>query len=164
MRLPFYLCLMSQTARISKLFQAVYEGHPWIAVNLSDTLKNISAEQAAKKVSPQWNSIWQIVNHLTCWRLNMVQRMQLQEVNVPGNYDTNYFDPVEDTSPAAWKRSLEQLADSQRQWLAYLGKMKDSDLDRVHKESGMSYYDFVHGILQHDAYHLGQIMLLAKAV
>ena len=58
--------------RITKLLDDIYDGSPWIDVNLTATLKKLSAVQAAKKVAPQWNTIWEIVNHLINWRLNVL--------------------------------------------------------------------------------------------
>ena len=63
---------MKEMKRITKLLDDIYDGSPWIDVNLTATLKKLSAVQAAKKVAPQWNTIWEIVNHLINWRLNVL--------------------------------------------------------------------------------------------
>jgi hypothetical protein len=34
----------------------------------------------------------------------------------------------------------------------------------LYKSNGMTYYEYIHGVIQHDAYHLGQIVLLAKSL
>ena len=40
----------------------------------------------------------------------------------------------------------------------------ESDFDKIYPSNKMSYYEHIHGIIQHDAYHLGQIVLLTKLV
>ncbi len=40
--------------------------------------------------------------------------------------------------------------------------MKPEFLELQHPESDYSNYDIIHGLLQHDAYHLGQLVLLSK--
>lgn len=150
---------MKETKRITKLLKDLYQGSPWIDVNLMDTLKNISAEQAAKKVSPQWNTIWEIVNHLINWRLNVLQRIQDKTIASPAD---NYFSPVKNVSEEAWQNTLKKLEDSQEQWMLALKKFKKKDLEKNYPGNGMSYYEQIQGIVQHDAYHLGQIVLLAK--
>ena len=60
---------MKETQRIIKLFKDLYEGNPWIDVNITGTLGKITAQQAAKKIVLRHNSIWEIVNHLISWRL-----------------------------------------------------------------------------------------------
>jgi uncharacterized damage-inducible protein DinB len=152
---------MKELKRISKLLDDIYEGSPWIDVNLMDTLKNLTAAQAAKKVNPQWNTIWEIVNHLINWRLNVLQRIQAKTIPSPAN---NYFAPLPEVSEEAWLNTLDRLEDSQAQWRQVLKKFKKKDLEKNYPTNGMSYYDHIQGIIQHDAYHLGQIVLLAKAV
>jgi uncharacterized damage-inducible protein DinB len=152
---------MQETKRITKLLVDIYNGSPWIDVNLAGTLKKIDAGVAARKISPQWNSIWEIVNHLISWRLNVLQRIQDEIITTPGN---NYFAPVEDVSEDAWQETIKKLADSQQQWMKLLKKFKRKDLEKNYSSNGMSYYEHIQGIVQHDAYHLGQIVLLAKGL
>lgn len=152
---------MKELKRIGRLMDDLYEGSPWIDVNLSTTLKNLTAEQAAKKVNPQWNTVWEIVNHLINWRLNVLQRIQDKTVASPAD---NYFAPVREVSAEAWQNTLDKLEDSQEQWRQVLKKFKKKDLEKSYPTNGMSYYDHIQGIIQHDAYHLGQIVLLAKVV
>jgi uncharacterized damage-inducible protein DinB len=152
---------MKETKRIAKLLDDIYQGSPWIDVNLTSTLTNISAEQAAKRVAPQWNTIWEIVNHLVSWRLNVLQRIQDKVVASPAH---NYFVQVKDISEEEWQNTLKKLEDSQQQWMLVLKKFKKKDLEKNYPTNGMSYYEHVQGIIQHDAYHMGQIVLLVKGV
>jgi len=152
---------MKETARISKLFEDLYEGSPWIDVNIASTLKNISAQQASKKVAPGRNSIWEIVNHLVSWRMDVLQRIQGKVIKSPAH---NYIVPVKDVSDKAWKNMLKQLDDSQQQWISILNDFNEKDFARVYPGNKMTYYEHIHGILQHDAYHLGQVVLLSKIV
>ncbi|WP_235811010.1 DUF1572 domain-containing protein [Aequorivita aquimaris] len=39
-----------------------------------------------------------------------------------------------------------------------------ADFEKEYPTNKHSYYKHIHGIIQHDAYHLGQIVLLAKMV
>ncbi len=150
---------MKETERIIELFADLYDGQPWIAVNITDNLKNLSAEKAARKLTPRHNSIWEIVNHLVAWRDNALQRVQGVAMKTPAD---NYFKPVADTSEAAWQETLQALKTSQEQWVAFLRNFDETDFEKKYKPNSLSYYKHIHGIIQHDAYHLGQIVLLAK--
>lgn len=152
---------MKETERIVKLFEDLYEGSPWIDVNIVETLNKVSAEQASKQIIPGRNSIWEIVNHLIQWRLNVLQRMQGKSIRPPKN---NYFDLISDNSASAWRNILHQLKDSQLQWINFLKTFKESDFEKVYPDNNMNYYEHIHGIIQHDAYHLGQISLLSKSL
>src|SRR5687768_9063835 len=102
---------MKETERISKLFKDSYNGSPWIDVNLTETLSAISAEQAAKRVFSNCNSIWEIVNHIISWRINVLYRVKGEIIITP---NSNYFTKIKDTSLSAWKNTLEQLEESQK--------------------------------------------------
>ena len=152
---------MKETKRITKLFEDLYNGSPWIDVTIMDTLKNISAEQAAKKIIPERNSIWQIINHMIAWRENVLLRVQGNGMVTPNN---NYFTQLEIISETEWQKALERLANSQEQWIHFLENSDESQFDKIYAPNKMTYYEHIHGILQHDAYHLGQIVLLSKLV
>jgi uncharacterized damage-inducible protein DinB len=150
---------MKENELIIKLFEDLFEGSPWIDVTIMGTLKGISSKNASKKISVNQNSIWEIVNHLISWRLNVLQRVQGKVINTPHN---NYFEPIADSSPSAWERTLKELQDSQIQWLKFLKQITPDSFSKVYPNNKMTYYEHIHGIIQHDAYHLGQIILLAK--
>jgi len=152
---------MKETKRIAKLFEDLYNGRPWVDVTIMDTLKNISAEQSAKKIIPERNSIWQIINHMIAWRENVLLRVQGNEMITPNN---NYFTQLEIISETEWQKALERLVNSQEQWIHFLENFDESQFDKIYASNKMTYYEHIHGILQHDAYHLGQIVLLSKLV
>lgn len=151
---------MKEKKRIKKLFEDLYDGSPWIETTITGTLKNISAEQAAKRIIPGRNTIWEIVNHIISWRLNVLQRVKGKVIQTPEN---NYVSAIEDSSDAAWKNTLKRLEDSQKQWLNFMEKIKKDDFKKIYPNNKMTYYEHIQGILQHDAYHLGQIVILAKS-
>lgn len=150
---------MSESKRISNLYQSIYNGNPWLEVTLTNTLKDVTAEQAYKKVAPNLNTIWEIVNHLIQWRRNILRRVQGEEIITP---DHNYFVPVIDPSEAAWEQSLQNLAKSQEQWNTFFEDFDSDHLTKIYVNNGHSYYEHIHGIIQHDVYHLGQIVILKK--
>jgi uncharacterized damage-inducible protein DinB len=152
---------LTEIQRISKLFQDLYNGSPWLEVNLADTLKKITAEEAAKKIFPNWNSVWEITNHIISWRLNVLQRVQGQALVTP---EDNYIVAIADTSTRAWNQTLMNLEDSQQKWLLLLTCFSEADLEKKYAANDMSFYEHILGILQHDAYHLGQMVIMAKAI
>ncbi|MBS7233092.1 DinB family protein [Flavobacterium psychroterrae] len=150
---------MSESKRISNLYQSIYNGNPWLEVNLTNTLENVTAEQAYRKINPNLNTIWEIVNHLIQWRRNILRRVEGEVVNPP---DHNYFVPVLDPSEAAWEQSLQNLAKSQESWNVFFEDFNDADLEKIYVNNEHTYYEHIHGIIQHDVYHLGQIVILKK--
>lgn len=150
---------MSESKRISNLYQSVYNGNPWLEVNLTNTLENVTAEQAYRKTNPNLNTIWEIVNHLIQWRRTILRRLEGETVTAP---DHNYFVPVLDPSEAAWEQSLQNLGKSQELWNTFFEDFHDADLEKIYANNNHTYYEHIHGIIQHDVYHLGQIVILKK--
>lgn len=150
---------MKETERISRLFEELYTGHPWLDVTVMDTLKSLDADKAALKIKPGWNSIWEIVNHVISWKLAVMQRMDGHSEKSP---DNNFFLPVSDTTASAWNSTIERLMDTEEKWLKFINKFSAPQLEEVPDVRPFTRYELIHGILQHDAYHLGQIRLLVK--
>ena len=147
--------------RIITLFEKLFNGDPWIDVTIMDTLEKLSGPQAASKALPQCNSIWEIVNHMISWRKNVLQRIQGKTLTTPTN---NYFEPIADPSQEAWIKTLEAFQQTQREWISFLEKFDIEAFETPYPSNGMTYFEHIHGIIQHDAYHLGQIVLLSKFV
>jgi uncharacterized damage-inducible protein DinB len=150
---------MKETERISGLIKALYNGHPWLDVNMMDNLSKLTWQQAGRKVHPRLNTIWEIVDHLVSWRMNVLQRVQGELIKTPAD---NYFAPVAERSERNWSATLARFQVSQGAWIQFLEQADDEILESVYPVNHMTYYEQIHGIIQHDAYHLGQIVLLAK--
>lgn len=151
---------MKETDRIIKLFEDLYHGTPWLDVTFMDTLNNLTPEQAAKKLHPGWNSAWEVLNHLTSWRMAVLERIEGKEVGA----ENNFFAPITDQSLPAWNKTLDKFRESQDKWIQYLRNFSENDFDKVPDKKPFSKYELIHGILLHDAYHLGQIRILVKSV
>ena len=152
---------MNESHRIQSLFTDLYHGHPWLDVTLQDTLSRISAEQANQRPIKDGNTIWEIVNHLIAWRENVLKRVQGEVIQTPAN---NYIENIPDPTEEAWQQTLENLETTQKEWLYFLSTFNESDFSKEYPVNKLTYYQHIHGIIQHDAYHLGQIVLLAKMV
>ena len=74
---------MKETSRLIEVFEAAYNGSPWLDVTIVDTLSELSASEAGKKITANQNSIWEIVNHLIAWRINVLQRLSGEIVKSP---------------------------------------------------------------------------------
>jgi len=151
--------MVCESERISKMFADLYAGNPWIEVTITDTLKNVTAETAFKKPAPGFNSIWEIINHLIGWRTTILKRLQGETIPSPPN---NYFEPIKDKTAEAWGETLTRLNQTQSDWDKLLSNLSEEKYDEFYPNYGYSVCEFVNGMLQHDAYHLGQIVLIKK--
>lgn len=154
---------MSESTRIAKLFSAWYNGNPWSYIKLSDILKDITADQAAKKPLQNANNIWQLVQHCLGWRENVLRKLKGEDFQSP---EDNYLSVPADVSEDAWKKLMTLLAKNENDWQEYLQNLDDKKLNEGYKPSKNEFtvYEVIHGLLHHDNYHFGQIVMLKKMV
>ena len=88
-----------ETERLKQEFSQLYDGDPWIDVQLKQTLKGISAEKAYKRIAEGRNSIWQILNHIIEWRRMILKRLSGTIVPVP---EDNFIKEIPEISEAKW--------------------------------------------------------------
>lgn len=154
---------MNESKRIAKLFSDWYGGNPWSYIKLMDILKDITAEQAAKRPIQNANTIWQLVQHCVEWRINVLRKMKGEDFK---SAEDNYLSNPTDISEEAWKNLLERFTANEKDWQNYLNNLEDENLNEGYKPSKNEFtnYEVIHGLLHHDNYHFGQIVMLKKVL
>lgn len=153
---------MTEIKRIVQQMQAAFNGKAWHGPALQEVLANVSASQAAARPIANAHSIWELVLHIAVWQKVALRRMSGEEVyNVPEEED---WPRVRDTSEAAWKKALQDLQQSHENLCEAVARLQDADLSKMIRSSDNehSVYVMLHGVIQHDLYHAGQIVLLYK--
>jgi hypothetical protein len=89
------------------------------------------------------------------------QKSKGELVNVTTELD---WPPVWEVSEVAWKRSLATLAENSARQRNYLKTVRDDQLDEKVQRENYSQYVLLHGSVQHDLYHAGQIAVLKRAL
>jgi uncharacterized damage-inducible protein DinB len=146
--------------RIVKLFEALQHGDCWIGTNFKETLQGVDAAGAADTISANSNSIWQLTAHIVYWRTTVVNR--LTGSNNPPPFK-DFLLPAQ-LNAASWKQTLHDFEAAYHLLRTALHTIKDEQLDMPSPRQGQTFYELIMGCLQHDAYHLGQIMLLKKNI
>jgi len=150
-----------EVERIADQLRRAFEGNAWHGPALSEILSDVTSEQAAKKPLCAAHSIWEIVLHIAVWE-SAVRRRLVGEVidELPPEED---WPPVKDTSENAWQSILESLKQGNRQLQQAISEFRDERLSEPVPAKGYSMYVMLHGVVQHDLYHAGQIAILKKA-
>lgn len=149
---------MNESEKIAALFEAFYDGECWIGLNFKQAIKGVGVPLATKKKGETFNSIWQLVNHIIYWRKTVMIRMQ----GVLGNPPMPDFYQPETADQQAWKETLLHFEEVQKQLVKAIRSFPTADLDKASPMKGQTYYQLIIGCLQHDGYHMGQIILLKK--
>jgi uncharacterized damage-inducible protein DinB len=153
---------MTETHRINSQLKRAQEGQAWHGPSLRELLAGVTAEQAAARPIPNAHSIWELVNHIIVWEQIARRRLEGEgEMPIP---DEMNFPPVTDASEAAWQATLQSLEASHRSLRDGIKKIDDAYLEETAPGTLYSNYVLLHGVIQHDLYHAGQIALLKKAL
>jgi uncharacterized damage-inducible protein DinB len=152
---------MSEIRRILNQMDRAFSGEAWHGPDLTQLLNGISSEDASKHPVPGAHSIWEIVNHIAAWNAIVQQKSKGEPVEVTTELD---WPPVWEVSEVSWKRSLATLADNRTRLRNYVKTVRDDQLDEKVQRENYSQYVLLHGLVQHDLYHAGQIAVLKKAL
>ncbi|MBV9087552.1 MAG: DinB family protein [Acidobacteriaceae bacterium] len=149
-----------EVQRIHNLLQASFTGQPWHGDSLMKILDGITAEQAARKPVPAAHSIWELVQHIAVWEGVARRRLSGEPVVVTPEQD---WPAVHATDAAAWQRTLETLKSNHAALEQAIAGTTDDRLDEIVPGKDHSVFVLLHGVIEHAAYHAGQIALLKKA-
>ncbi|MGD0403608.1 MAG: DinB family protein [Candidatus Acidiferrales bacterium] len=152
---------MSEIRRILGQMDGAFRGEAWHGPDLTQLLNGISAEDASKHPVPGAHSIWEIVNHIAAWNSIVQQKSKGEPVEVTTELD---WPPVWEVSEVAWKRSLDTLAENRTRLRNHVKTVREDQLDEKVPREKYSQYVLLHGLVQHDLYHAGQIAVLKKAL
>jgi uncharacterized damage-inducible protein DinB len=152
---------MNILTQISTHLLDVVEGENWTDVNITDTLKDITVQEATLKTKASPNTIASLVNHLIYWNRVMIQRINGIMVNIP---DINGFDVPDLTSEQDWTNLKNELVASAHELSDAIKKVNESRLPEPILPDHSLTYKSLHGIVEHLHYHLGQIVILKKLI
>ena len=160
--------MTSESDRLIDQFKRAHDGDPWHGSPVREILKDVTAEQAARRPPNGAHSIWELVLHMTGWRNEVARRATGEPSGEPAGGD---YPDVGDSTAARWKAALEALDASHAHLVTVVQGMSDDDLLKPTNDprnrplgTGVSYYELLHGIVQHDAYHAGQIAILKRVL
>jgi len=157
-----------EVERLRRELTATMDGDPWYGSAVTTILDGISADKAAAHPITGAHSIWELVVHMTAWTNEVKRRLEGGPHRPPAEGD---WPAVRSTSKEAWDEALGALRRAHDDLARTIEAAEDSSLSRQTGGAqvdvmghAVTYYQTIVGILQHDAYHAGQIALLKKAL
>lgn len=155
----------TEVERIRDQFRRAFEGEAWHGPSVLQLLNGITAQQAASHPIPGAHSIWELTLHIAAWESACKRRLEGDPAQLA---DAEDWQPIDDTSEAAWESTKQSLIDNHRELLNAISNVDESRLNEpVIKDPNIpfsSVYVTLHGGVQHDLYHAGQIAMLKKAL
>jgi uncharacterized damage-inducible protein DinB len=165
--MPLSSELATEVARIVDQLQREHDGDPWHGSPLTAILEGIDAAGAAARPIAEAHSIWELVLHMASWKNETARRLRGAVACMPIEGD---WPEVGAPTAERWQAALDALQASHEDLIAAVKALPDAKLYEPTNDTrsgplgtGVSHYVLLHGIVQHDVYHAGQIALLKKA-
>lgn len=145
--------LRSSVTLLVQMIDEAYDRKAWHGPNLKQSLRGVTAEDAAWRPAPGRHNIWEIAVHAAYWKY--IGRRKLRG-DPRGSFPlqgSNWFVRPASRTEKAWRWDRALLDQEHR-------KLRKAVSDLVHAKSVPS--ALVFGVAFHDVYHAGQIQLLKR--
>lgn len=149
--------------------ERMLEGDAWHGPALIETVREMSPEEALARPVPAAHSTWEIVLHATSWAREVARRARSGVAREPE--DGDWPSPPAEPEARAWADALAALRAAHEELREAIRACPVERLDEpLHDERppepgpGRTLLATLHGLVQHDAYHAGQIAILRRAL
>jgi DinB superfamily len=134
-----------------------YKRRTWHGPNLGQSIRGVTAKQAAWRPGPGRHNIWELTLHAAYWKYAVRRRIEGGKRGSFALKGSNFFTRPEKgkASEAAWRADRDLLAREHRALRAAVEKVLKTP--RAAKLIPQLY-----GVAFHDVYHAGQIRLLRR--
>jgi DinB superfamily len=148
---------MDGSQLILALIDEGYEKRTWHGPNLKQSIRGISAKQAAWRPGSGRHNIWEVTLHAAYWKYVVRRKI---EGGKRGSFvlkGSNFFPRPEKgkLTEAAWKADKELLGREHRALQDSIAKVLQTNLSS-------KLLRMIYGVAFHDVYHAGQIRLLRR--
>lgn len=151
---------MGEVRRIKDQLMRSFAGGAWHGPALEELLNGIAEEQAEAHPVPNTHNIREIVLHVETWQRIACRCLQGEAPDSTGVKDWTFRSEESGT----WQDVLRELEGSFRELCEALDEMPESRLEENVRGHDYSFYSLLHGVIQHNLYHAGQIALLKKSL
>lgn len=148
---------MDTRAAILQLFEEAFEKKAWHGPNLWQSLKGVTAKQAAWRPEPGRHNIWEETVHAAYWKYAVRRKLEGGKRGGFALKGSNFFPRPEagGLSESAWKADKEIL---RREHLT----LREAIRAALRKPPTPKLAHTLWGAAFHDIYHAGQIRLLRR--
>jgi uncharacterized damage-inducible protein DinB len=150
----------SEAARIADQLRRAFDGSAWHGPALLELLSDVDAATAAARPVGQAHTIWELVLHVAVWDDAGLRRLSGEKWQPTG---LENFPPVTKATEGAWRKAVATTKRTHDTLVNTVAALPDSRLRERCPGKRYDFYHLLHGIVQHELYHAGQIAVLKRA-
>jgi len=149
---------MRAIERILDQLNRAWGGPSWTGVDIRPLLDDVTDAQVRAHPLPDVHSIIELVAHMTA-------TMDLVAYRLAGNpKELTSEEDWRDVTQLPWAAAIEEMENAESRLSDAIARLSVDDLDRIVTGREYTTYVMVHGVIQHNLYHAGQIAILKKAL
>jgi uncharacterized damage-inducible protein DinB len=149
---------MRAIERILDQLNRAWGGPSWTGVDIRPLLDDVTDAHARSHPLPDVHSIIELVAHMTA-------TMDLVTYRLAGNpKELTSEEDWRDVTQLPWAAAVEEMENAESRLSDAVARLSVDDLDRIVAGRDYTTYVMVHGVIQHNLYHAGQIAILKKAL
>ncbi len=152
---------MNPIDRLADHLRAVHRDGAWTDVPVRGTFRGLSADQAASRPIAGAHTAWELLLHLDAWHRAVARRLGGEEVALSPPED--WPAPPAEPTPDDWQEALDTLDAGLDELERAVRGLPPERLFETLPGTDATAYQTILGIGEHDLYHAGQAVLLAKA-
>lgn len=146
---------------IISMLRSTYDGEPWYGSSMNTIFSGIEPHMAIQRPGGQ-HSLLDLLYHIIHWREFTISRLQPESGQTIKYFDENDWVELDHTDLSLWEKGLRELDTTQQRLVALLGEKEDSMLTEQVADRKYDFRFLLHGVVQHDIYHLGQMAYVKK--
>ncbi len=149
---------MRAIERLLDQLNRAWGGPSWTGVAIRPLLDDVTDAQARAHPLPNVHSIIELVAHMSVW-------MDAVSIRLTGiAKELTSEEDWQDVTQLPWAAAVEEMENAESRLSDAVARLSVDDLDRIVAGRDYTTYVMVHGVIQHNLYHAGQIAILKKAL
>lgn len=149
------------TPSLPNQIRRAFTGPVWHGDALAELLRDVTAAEASTRPSRAVHTIAELSGHIGVWV--DVARRRLAGEDVTARSSEN-FAALDSSSPARWRAAVERLGERHELLARAAESLDDSRLGEIVPGHDFTAAEMLHGVVEHGAYHGGQIALLRNLI
>ncbi|MCC6316324.1 MAG: DinB family protein [Gemmatimonadaceae bacterium] len=154
---------------IADQLHRLHVGDAWHGPSMHEALDGVTAAMAVSRPVPNAHNIAEYVHHIAAWAGEVTMRLGGREPQMPEAGD--FPEPLWHLTDDEWAALRDKLDRAHEGLAAAILAFDVSRLDEpvgtardAPTGTGVTYAAMLHGLVQHDAYHAGQLVMLRRAL
>ena len=149
---------MRAIERILDQLNRAWGGPSWTGVAIRPLLDDLTEDQSRAHPVPNAHSIIELVAHMSTWMDAVAHRLvgDVRELTTEEDW--------RDVTQLPWPAAIDELENAHSRLSDVIARLTVDDLDKNVAGRKYNVYVMLHGVIQHNLYHSGQIAILKKAL